>query len=128
MTFSIFDQGYHSRERFPLTFHVIGSSYGGANVEPPYHLPRWPCGTTEWRHDTNQCCRDTFCFQPSRNQTHGLMADGSAGYQQSGLYIVGLERRQNFRNGLVNQRVHIRLQTHKHQRFIGERTDDTFFH
>ena len=54
------------------------------------------------------------------------MADGSAWYQERSFHVVGFERREDFGNGLIDQRGHIRLQTHEHQRLIGERTDDTF--
>ena len=85
------DEIYHPRQRRALSFDVVWSSDGGANVQLANDLPGWPCDTGYAWHHCNQRGWNTGFFKSSGDQTHGLMTYGSAGNQECSFHSISLQ-------------------------------------
>ena len=121
--FRLIDQRNHAPQRLHLSRNIVGPTHRRPNIQLPNHLPRRPCKRSQRLHHRNQHRRHARLFEATRDQTHGLMTDGSRWHQQHGIDVIRQQRLHEIRNQLIDQRPHIGLQAHDHVRVVGDGSD-----
>ena len=106
MRLGLLDERDHPPEGRELTFDVTGPTHGGTDVQPTDHLAGRTRGAAERREHGHQRGRDSGLFQAACDQTHGLMADRSRGYEERRLDRVGLEARDQLGDRLTQTATH----------------------